>query len=105
MKQTTLEKTALIHAHGIHCGASYLGLSLQYGTSAPDIHLFEKMWTPNVLNDIMNMVDQTMTKNKILSHVKKAIGSCGATMMIDKGASFVLLFLLCLFLLFCLFVA
>ena len=44
MKQTTLEKTALIHAHGIHCGASYLGLSLQYGTSAPDIHLFEKMY-------------------------------------------------------------
>ena len=92
MKKTTLEKTASIHAHGIHCGASYLGLSLQYGTSAPDIHLFEKMWTPNVLNDIMNMVDKTMTKNKILSHVKKVIGSCGATMMIDKGACVLFVF-------------
>ena len=82
MAQTTLAATAEKHALGMHCGASYLGLPLPM---APDVNLFEKMFSPSILADVDKLVKKHLNKNTILLAVKKKLGSCGATMMIDKA--------------------
>lgn len=84
MALTTLSETAKKHTLGIHCGGSFLGLPLPKPIP-PDTNLFGKLWTPNILKDITSMVSENLNKNKLLMGVKNAIGSCGATMMVDKA--------------------
>jgi hypothetical protein len=82
MSKTTLSATAKKHTLGVHCGASYLGLPLPM---APEVNIFQNLWTPNILKDVVRFVDANVNKNSILMSVKSAIGSCGATMVVDKA--------------------